>query len=79
LIPCTEPMAGADPVARLLVNKTGSLVVQSSKFPLAPVWMPNWRFDVFCLAGKVADLVKTRFDVELREVCKPRGGPTGVM
>lgn len=61
-----------------LVEQCGSLVVQASKFPTAKVWMPNWLFDVVCVAEGVAHEIDKRFTVDLGEVNKPRTGPTGV-
>lgn len=59
-------------------EQTGSLVMQGGKFSKAGVWMPNWLFDVVCVSALVADEIRGRFDVTLREVTKPRTGPTGV-
>jgi len=51
--------------------------MQGSKFPTADVWMPNWLFDVVCVSACVAEEVRGQFNVTLREVRKPRTGPTG--
>jgi len=61
-----------------LSEQTGALVIQSSKFPSADVWMPNWRYDVVCVSARVAADITERFSVDLGEVHKPRKGPTGV-
>jgi len=76
------PMYGDDGWCRgcgtPLVEQSGSLVIQGSKFPSAEVWMPNWLFDVVCVSARVADEINERFAVRLGEVHKPRKGPTGV-
>lgn len=61
-----------------LVEQSGCLVIQGSKFPSAQVWMPNWRFDVICVSAQVADDINARFIIDLGEVHKPHKGPTGV-
>jgi hypothetical protein len=76
------PMYGDDGWCRgcgtPLVDQSGALVVQGSKFPKADVWMPNWLFDVVCVSEPLATEIAERFDVPLGEVHKPRTGPTGV-
>lgn len=62
-----------------LTEQTGALVIQGSKFPTAEVWMPNWLYDVVCVSARVAVDITARFNVDLSDVLKPRGGPTGVM
>ncbi|MFI7674979.1 hypothetical protein [Actinophytocola sp. NPDC049390] len=78
-----DPMYGPDGWCRScgtpLRPQSGPLTIQGSKFPSASVWMPNWRFDVVCLAADVAREISGRFAVKLREVHKPRSGGTGVM
>jgi hypothetical protein len=77
-----DPMYGDDGWCRgcgtPLVDQSGALVIQGSKFPNAEVWMPNWRFDAVCVSGRLADHIVERFAVALGEVHKPRTGPTGV-
>ncbi|MDQ3789936.1 MAG: hypothetical protein M3422_22185 [Actinomycetota bacterium] len=41
--------------------------------------MPNWRFDVVCVAADLARELSERITIELREVHKPRTGATGVV
>lgn len=76
------PMYGDDGWCRgcgtPLVEQSGSLVIQGSKFPSAEVWMPNWLYDVVCVSAAVADEISGRFAVDLGEVHKPRKGQTGV-
>lgn len=60
-----------------LVDQSGALVMQGTKFPRADVWMPNWLFDVVCVSERVAADISERFNVDLGEVHKPRKGPTG--
>lgn len=76
------PMYGDDGWCRgcgtSLVEQSGPLVMQGSKFPTADVWMPNWLFDVVCVSGQTAADIAQRFSVDLGEVHKPRKGPTGV-
>lgn len=60
-----------------LVDQSGALVMQGTKFPTADVWMPNWLFDVVCVSERVAADISERFNVDLREVHTPRKGPTG--
>lgn len=62
-----------------LVEQTGPLFVQGSKFPSAEVWMPNWLFDVVCVSAQLAASLVERFALDLREVHKPRTGPAGAM
>jgi hypothetical protein len=62
-----------------LHEQTGSLVLQSRKFPTGPVWMPNWQFNCIGVSAEVAADVAQRFDVPMREVLKPRGVATGAM
>ena len=61
-----------------LVEQTGALVIQGSKFPTAEVWMPNWLYDVVCVSARVAVDITERFNVDVGDVLMPRGGPTGV-
>lgn len=76
-----EPRFGADGWCRgcgtPLHEQTGSLVIQGSKFPTSGVWMPNWSYDVVCVSAAVAEVVADKFRVEMRDVCKPKSGPTG--
>jgi hypothetical protein len=60
-------------------EQTGSLVMQSSKFPKAPVWTPNWIFDCVGVSAEIAADVARRFTVPMREVLKPKGATTGAM
>lgn len=77
-----SPMYGDDGWCRgcgtPLVGQAGALVIQGSRFPTAGAWMPNWRFDVVCVSAPVAADLAERFAVDLRDVHKPRTGPTGV-
>lgn len=76
------PMYGNDGWCRgcgtPLVEQSGPLSMQGSKFPTADVWMPNWLFDVVCVSEQLAADISERFSVNLGEVHKPRKGPTGV-
>lgn len=76
------PMYGEDGWCRgcgtPLVEQSGALVIQGSKFPGAEVWMPNWLYDVVCVSARLAADITGRFAVELGDVHKPRKGPTGV-
>ncbi len=78
-----DPMYGPDGWCRScgtpLRPQIGPLTMQGSKFPSADVWMPNWFFDVVCVAPDLARALSELFAVELREVHKPRTGGTGVM
>jgi hypothetical protein len=60
-----------------LVDQSGALVMQGSKFPSADFWMPNWLFDVVCVSERLAADISERFNVDLGEVHTPRTGPTG--
>jgi len=77
-----DPMFGAEgwchECGTPLRDQTGPLTIQASKFPTAKAWMPNWMFDVVCLASDLAKEVQTQFPVQLRDVHKPREGATGV-
>lgn len=76
-----EPMYGVDGWCRgcgtPLREQTGPLTIQGRGFPSAAVWMPNWRFDVVCVSAEVAAGLQD-FEVETRDVHKPRTGATGV-
>lgn len=41
--------------------------------------MPNWQFDVICLAGAVAEQAASRFDLDLRPVAWHPSLPTDAM
>lgn len=58
-------------------EQAGYLVIQGHGFPKSDVWMPNWLFDVVCVSASLADEIRRTFQVTLREVHKPRTGPTG--
>ncbi len=59
-------------------QQIGPLTIQGSGFPAADVWIPNWRYDSVCVSGKLAEQLRDHFNVKMREVHKPRHGPTGV-
>jgi hypothetical protein len=59
-------------------EQTGHLTLQGSGFPSAPVFVPNWQFNAICLDAMTAADVASRFNVNMREVHKPRTGGTGV-
>jgi hypothetical protein len=77
-----DPMYGEDGWCRAcgtpLRPQSGSIFIQGSKFPTANVWMPNWQFDVVCVASDVADQIQRSFNVRFGEVYTPRQGATGV-
>lgn len=72
-----DPMFGHDGWCRSCGTpnraQSGPRIMQGRKFPDAPLWMPNWLFDVVCLRPDIASQVARRFSVKLREVYKPRG------
>jgi hypothetical protein len=78
-----DPMFGPDGWCRScgtpLRPQIGPLTIQGRKFPTANVWMPNWMFDMICVAPDLAGRIRDRFSVAMREVHKPRHGATGVM
>jgi len=78
-----DPMYGEDGWCQgcgmPLVEQTGPLFMQGSKFPRAEVWTPSWLFDVVCVSAQLATSVAERFALDFKEVHKPRTGPAGAM
>jgi hypothetical protein len=54
-------------------SQTGSIVLQRKGLRVEGGWVPNWQFDVYCLAQSVADVACQRFDIDLRPVVSVRG------
>jgi hypothetical protein len=56
----------------------GPIILQRKGFAKPTgAWMPYWSYDVYCLDRLLAEQVKERFAVELREVHWPKKGPDG--
>jgi hypothetical protein len=50
-------------------EQTGPIVIQNRGFTrVEGGWVPNWRFDVYCLEARLADVASRQFGVQLREV-----------
>lgn len=66
------PMFGADGWCRSCGvpkhSQSGSLVLQRKGMKVEGAWVPNWQFDVICLARDVAAEAVARFELETREV-----------
>lgn len=77
-----DPMYGEDgwchECGTPLRPQIGPLTIQGSGFPKAEVWIPNWRYDSVCVSGSLAEQLREHFDVQMRDVHKPRHGATGV-
>lgn len=48
--------------------QTGSLVLQRKGMKVEGGWVPNWQFDVICVAQDVAVEAAARFDIDTRKV-----------
>ncbi|WP_341925949.1 hypothetical protein [Nocardioides psychrotolerans] len=48
--------------------QTGSIILQRKGLKIEGAWVPNWQFDVYCLAQSIADVVSERFGIGLRPV-----------
>jgi hypothetical protein len=56
-------------------SQCGDVVLQRRDFAeVQGAWVPNWQFDIICLAAAVAEAVAT-FDVDLRELQWPPAAP----
>jgi hypothetical protein len=55
-------------------EQCGDLILQRSGLRVGGAWVPNWRFDAYCVERSLADEIGTRFDVRLRDVSWPRDG-----
>jgi hypothetical protein len=44
---------------------------------IAGVWVPNWQFDVYCMADPIADEAVRRFGLGVRPVVSPTGHELG--
>lgn len=53
--------------------QTGSIVLQRKDLRLEGGWVPNWQFDVYCLAGGLALEAAERFGVGLVQWALRRG------
>jgi hypothetical protein len=60
-------------------TQCGSLVLQASKLPKGPLWMPNWRFDALCARVPETSAVLERFAVRTLPVHTPRSRDTGIV
>jgi hypothetical protein len=57
----------------------GSLVLQASKLPKGPLWMPNWQFDALCARVPETSAVLEGFAVRTLPVHTPRSRDTGIV
>jgi hypothetical protein len=58
-----------------LNGQIGPLTLRRSGLTVVGAWVPNWRFDTICLPEALADEIRVRFNVELREVAWARSSP----
>lgn len=56
-------------------TQIGSVVLLRSGLTVTGGWVPNWRFDVYCLARPIAQEAAARFGIGLRPVTTPSGQP----
>jgi len=67
-----EPMFGADGWCRSCgvpqKPQSGSLVLQRKGMVPEGAWIPNWRFDVICVAQSLTADIEGRFDIDLLPV-----------
>lgn len=57
----------------------GGVVLSGGGSKLKGVWVPNLRFDAFCVGGDVVEKVSSRFGLNLLPVGSPRSAPGGAM
>lgn len=55
-------------------EQNGNLVLKRSGLTPTGAWVPNWLFDVLCLAEELAKEVAARFPVVLRQIDTPKAG-----
>lgn len=48
--------------------QTGSIVLQRKGLKIEGAWVPNWQFDVYCLAPAIAVAASDRFGIGLRSI-----------
>ncbi len=48
--------------------QTGPIVLQRKGLKIEGAWVPNWQFDVYCLAPAIADAASERFGIGLRPI-----------
>jgi len=53
--------------------QSGSIVLQKRGLTVEGGWVPNWQFDVYCLARDLANGAADRFGLELRPVASAAG------
>lgn len=53
--------------------QTGSIVLQQKGLKIEGGWVPNWQFDVYCLAQPLALEARERFKVQLMPVASVSG------
>lgn len=53
--------------------QTGPLVLRRQGLRVEGAWVPNWRFDVFCLAGSLVSEAESRFELRFCEIVAPGG------
>lgn len=54
--------------------QTGPIVLQRKGLKVEGGWVPNWQFDVYCLAASLANDATSRFNLQLRQVETPDTG-----
>lgn len=54
--------------------QTGSIVLQQRGLRVEGAWVPNWQFDVICVAEEVADDAKELFNLEWLDVAWVKHG-----
>lgn len=54
--------------------QTGSIVLQRKGLKVEGAWVPNWQFDVYCVAQSLADAARERFEIDTRPVASVGDG-----
>lgn len=49
-------------------SQTGSLILQRKGLRIEGAWVPNWQFDVYCVAQPLAAAAQEQFRIDLRPV-----------
>ena len=60
-------------------SQTGSIVLQRKGMNVEGGWVPNWQFDVICLAGSIARQAASQFALDLRPVAWHPSAPGDAM
>ncbi len=58
-------------------SQTGSLVLQRGGLKIEGAWVPNWQFDTYCLAPRVAKAAVDAFGLSVSEIRAPNDSDLG--